>query len=650
MAATRGAKRAALFVASAMLTLVPATTAHATGGTLVGPADITGAGTPMSTQGTVFNTVERAGSAGIVTSWSANFNCSTSPCGQARLVVLADTGNSSVYDITSTSAWEDVSGSGVQTFSSSAAIVGAGYIAVETDGPAVRYISNGSEAVRTQSGALGNVTQVNTNWYSGFGTQAQINAEMDPKTATTTSVTTNPTVTTAGQSVTYTAHVAEDMPGDPEPPVTGNVEFKDGSTTVPGCGSVALVSNIATCTTTAGERGYHSITGNYLGDSGHMTSTGFANLRVTVPSTVTPVANPNPVARRASITYTASVSPLPYVVSSAGTSNSPGYGTVKFYVDGEVVNDCEAQPVTSQGVATCVSTAPARSGSHPLHVEYSGGAYNGAASGDGTFDVIAPDISAPAVDFGGVTVGQTATRTVTFTNHEDETLAITGDALTGSSLAITGDGCTNTTLAAGASCDVTVAYKPADTSAVAGAVTLTDETGGTHTGALAGHGVAVPVATPTPVPPKPATFAPGSSSQLTVSVTTPSDGGTPQATVNVPLSCPAQQTCDLDGNIQITTADFAKAAHAAAASTTTVARFSKVSIAAGKVKTIKLHLSPSFIKKAQKAGVRRIHAVLTVHTTLGNGTTLTSQQHITVILPRAAKKKAAPKAKPHFTG
>jgi len=146
--------------------LVPATAAHATGGTLVGPSDITGAGTPLSTQGTAFDTVERAGSGGVVTSWSANFNCSSSPCGQARLVVLAGTGNSSVYDITSTSAWEDVSGSGVQTFTTSAAIVGAGYIAVETNGPAVRYISNGSEAIRTQSGALGNVTQVNTNWYS----------------------------------------------------------------------------------------------------------------------------------------------------------------------------------------------------------------------------------------------------------------------------------------------------------------------------------------------------------------------------------------------------------------------------------------------------------------------------------------------------
>jgi len=48
--------------------------------------------------------------------------------------------------------------------------------------------------------------------------------------------------------------------------------------------------------------------------------------------------------------------------------------------------------------------------------------------------------------------------------------------------------------------------------------------------------------------------------------------------------------------------------------------------------------------------VHKIHAVLTIHTTLGSGQTLTSQQHITVILPRAAKKKAARKVTPHFTG
>jgi hypothetical protein len=147
-------------------------------------------------------------------------------------------------------------------------------------------------------------------------------------------------------------------------------------------------------------------------------------------------------------------------------------------------------------------------------------------------------------------------------------------------------------------------------------------------------------------------FAPGAKPTLNVTVRAASTpNGTPTATVSVPLSCPADQTCDLDGDIQITTADFAKAsAYASAASSTTVAKFSKVSIAAGKVKSIKLHLSPAFIKKAQKAGAHKIHAVLTIHTTLGSGAKLTSQQKLTVVIPRAAKKKAAAKPSPKFTG
>ena len=57
------------------------------------------------------------------------------------------------------------------------------------------------------------------------------------------------------------------------------------------------------------------------------------------------------------------------------------------------------------------------------------------------------------------------------------------------------------------------------------------------------------------------------------------------------------------------------------------------------------------MKSAQKRGIRRIKATLTVNTVLGSGERITTQQRVTVLLPKAAKKKqAAQKVRPRFTG
>jgi hypothetical protein len=648
MAFKRGARRAATTLATALLALVPATAAQATPGTVVGATDteIANVTSFNSAPGTWTDTQYSAPTAATVTGWSANFFC-PGLCGQARLRVLRPSGAD--YAVAASSNWETVT-DGVQTFTPDTPLeVAEGdLLAVELDGPAIGMLDDVNTALTFP--AQGDASPLlGASATAHPGDKLAFNAALHPKTATTTTVAANPSTATIGDAVTYTADVSAQYACDcsPTASIGGTVEFKDGSTTVAGCSAVPLVDNEATCHTTAtSPRGSHQIVGSYSGDSDYVSSTNSAFLRVLASSTVTASADPDPVARVSPIVYRATVSPTPYIATGAGHAEV-NIGSVAFSVDGQPIADCQTVRVDQTGAASCPATSPYRSGSHTLDVSFNGSSYNAPATGTATFTVLAPGVTAPAVDFGGVTIGTSATKTVTFTNNDAQSAVIAGDALTGSAFAIVRDGCANQTLVHGATCDVTVSFRPADASTVAGAVTLTDDTGATHAGALAGHGVA-PASTPT-APPKPATFAPGAKPQLSVTVTQPSGGGsTPTATVNVPLACPAGQACDVDGTIQISTDDFAKAAHTSAVKTTTVARFSKTSIAAGKVKTIKLHLSPSFIKKAQKAGVRRIHAVLTIHTTLGNGTVLTSQQHVTVLLPRAAKKKAA--AKPHFTG
>jgi hypothetical protein len=155
---------------------------------------------------------------------------------------------------------------------------------------------------------------------------------------------------------------------------------------------------------------------------------------------------------------------------------------------------------------------------------------------------------------------------------------------------------------------------------------------------LTGAGTVVPVP-PAPAPPVGATFAPGKSTALPASTS-----GAPSITVPVRRSHGGE--CDIQGTVTVATSTKPGFARAAQAATATVARFSRVHIAGGKVKKLKLRLDAAFVRKAQKQGVRRVNATLTIVTTLGSGQKLTTHQRITIVLPKAKKKQAAP----HFTG
>jgi len=95
-------------------------------------------------------------------------------------------------------------------------------------------------------------------------------------TATTSSVASNRTPATYGQSVTFTATVSPSS-------ATGTVTFYDGATSL---GSAVVSSGVATISTTALSAGSHSITAGYGGDSSYSASTSAAIAQTVNPASL----------------------------------------------------------------------------------------------------------------------------------------------------------------------------------------------------------------------------------------------------------------------------------------------------------------------------------------------------------------------------
>jgi len=102
---------------------------------------------------------------------------------------------------------------------------------------------------------------------------------------TSTAVTSSANPTPAFQNVTYTATVSVNAPGSGT--VTGTVDFKDGSTTISGCGAVAVSGGTATCTTSylGGPQTTHPITAVYSGNAS-LTGSTSPVLNVVVDSSI----------------------------------------------------------------------------------------------------------------------------------------------------------------------------------------------------------------------------------------------------------------------------------------------------------------------------------------------------------------------------
>ena len=182
-------------------------------------------------------------------------------------------------------------------------------------------------------------------------------------TTTTVASSANPSVT--GQSITFTATVSAVAPGSGTP--TGTVNFKDGGTTITGCGAKALSGGQATCSASfSASGGSHSITAVYSSDTNYNASTS-STLTQTVnkAATTTAVASSaNPAVTGQSVTFTATV-----------TATSPGSGTPTgtiLFKDGSgTLGTCSAQALSS-GSATCSASFNAAASPRTISAVYSG--------------------------------------------------------------------------------------------------------------------------------------------------------------------------------------------------------------------------------------------------------------------------------------
>ncbi len=167
----------------------------------------------------------------------------------------------------------------------------------------------------------------------------------------------------AGQSVTFTARVMGNS-GTP----TGTVSFRAGSSTITGCGAVALAGGQATCTTSSLSGGSYAISGVYSGDSTYAGA-------VAGPITETVAGN----AATASYGLTIDSSSYASSVGQAVTftvvvsGNNPT-GIVDFQDNGATIAGCAGVSL-SGGVATCTTSSLA-AGSHPIRGWYYGDANN----------------------------------------------------------------------------------------------------------------------------------------------------------------------------------------------------------------------------------------------------------------------------------
>ena len=167
----------------------------------------------------------------------------------------------------------------------------------------------------------------------------------------------NPSI--VGQPVTLTATLQSSGPIAP----TGTVLFRDVGTPIPGCESVPLVNNSASCTTTGLGAGQHDLGAVYGGDANYAGS--FVSIRQTVnnaPPSIALTSSVNPSNFEQAVTFTATVT----------AANGAPSGTVDFRDNGTAFAGCIAAPLVS-GVARCTIDG-LMPGAHAISAAYPGDA------------------------------------------------------------------------------------------------------------------------------------------------------------------------------------------------------------------------------------------------------------------------------------
>jgi hypothetical protein len=207
----------------------------------------------------------------------------------------------------------------------------------------------------------------------------------------TTLISTPPSPTTVGQTVTFTATVSPAS-------ATGTVQFVDGGTVI---GSAPVAGGAAVFSTAALASGNHSITAAYSGDANYKASISPAVTRTVnkISTSVSLATNPNPSTFASMVTLTATVSP------------AQATGTATFFTGQTALGTAT---VTNGIAQLSIATLPA--GANSLTATYSGdAAYSGSTSAAATQTVHKANSTTTltASPDGEAAPGQTVTFTAT---------------------------------------------------------------------------------------------------------------------------------------------------------------------------------------------------------------------------------------------
>lgn len=242
-------------------------------------------------------------------------------------------------DVVLTAAVSGNNPSGIVTFKDGATILGSS------------ALSGGTASLTASFSTLGYHGLTAT--YSGDGSNGASTSQTVGETvtlnATNTVLAASPSPTRIGDPVTLTATVVGSNP-------TGNVTFKDGTTTL---GTVALTGGTASISKTFSTAGVHALTAVYAGDSQNASSTSPTTNEVVNATATSLSISPNPVITGQPVTLVASVS---------GTNPT---GTVTFKDGTTTIGTA----TLSNGTATYTRTF-ATGGSHSVTGVYGGDAGN----------------------------------------------------------------------------------------------------------------------------------------------------------------------------------------------------------------------------------------------------------------------------------
>lgn len=198
-----------------------------------------------------------------------------------------------------------------------------------------------------------------------------------PSIAAGVSLSSNLNPATTAQVVGLTATLSAASGGVP----TGNVLFRDGTTTIAGCEARPLISGVATCNTTFKPAGARAITAVYLGSVTHIAATS-NTLNQTVNKAVASISmgsNSNPALTNSPLIFTATI------------NRNDATGGLSFRADGAPIAGCSQRPLTNNptnSTATCSSTFAA-AGSYVITAVYPGDAnYSAGGSAALTQNVI----------------------------------------------------------------------------------------------------------------------------------------------------------------------------------------------------------------------------------------------------------------------